>query len=240
MLFDVGAGTLDISTLILHQKAHEEVCSFHFCEVAQLGAFRLYEKIHHALAAVSPDAVDNLVSIGSDQDWHVPESANEYVRSISVVTYPMKTAFYSAREAFALKCLDKALSNFSAFKQLLDKPFHDTGRRPRAFRQNVNIILSGGGSRAKFYRELFPSRLEETFVQRGLTTWNLDPERRRIDGQGFHTRHLMKPDRFFVSGVESDDFDRMSVAHGLSLSSETLLQITSNEMSDRQWNASRK
>jgi hypothetical protein len=236
MLIDVGAGTLDISTLILHQNAHEEVCSFHFCEVAQLGAFRLYEQIHHALAAVSPDAVDTLVSIGSDQDWHVPESPNEYVRAIAVVTNPMKAAFHSTREIFALKCLEKALSNFSAFKQFLDQPFRDADQRPRAFRQNVNIILSGGGSRAIFYRKLFPERLEETVVNSGLTTWKLDPGRRKIDGQGFHPRHLMKPDKFIVSGVESDDFDRLSVAHGLSLSSETLLQITAKEMSDRQWN----
>ena len=236
MLIDVGAGTLDISTLILHQNAHEEVCSFHFCEVAQLGAFRLYEQIHHALATVSPSAVDTLVSIGSDQDWHVPESASEYVRGTSVVTNPMKAAFHSARETFALKCLEKALSNFSAFKQYLDKPFVDEGKRPRAFRQNVNIILSGGGSRAMFYRKLFPERLEETVVKSGLTSWKLDPERRRIDAQGFHPRHLMKPDKFIVSGVESNDFDRLSVAHGLSLSSETILQITAKEMSDRQWN----
>jgi hypothetical protein len=46
----------------------------------------------------------------------------------------------------------------------------------------------------------------------------------------------MKPDKFIVSGVEPDDFDRLSVAHGLSLSSEILLQITAKEMSDRQWN----
>jgi len=182
--------------------------------------------------------VDTLVSIGSDQDWHVPESASEYVRAISVVTNPMKAAFHSARETFALKCLDKALLNFSAFKQFLDQPFRDADQRPRAFRQNVNIILSGGGSRAIFYRNLFPERLEETVVNSGLTSWNLDPGRRKIDGQGFHPRHLMKPDKFIVGGVESDDFDRLSVAHGLSLSSETLLQITAKEMSDRQWNGS--
>jgi len=235
MLIDVGAGTLDISTLILHQNGHEEVCSFHFCEVAPLGAFRLYEQIHHALAAVSPGAVDTLVSIGSDQDWHVPESPSEYLRAIAVVTHPMKTAFHSARDAFALQCLEKSLSNFAAFKQFLDQPFRDADQRPRAFRQNVNIILSGGGSRAVFYRKLFPERLEETVLKSGLTTWSRDSVRRRIDGQGFQSRHLMKPDNFFVPGVESHDFDRLSVAHGLSLSSETLLQITAKELSDRQW-----
>jgi hypothetical protein len=236
MLIDVGAGTLDISTLILHQNEHEEVCSFHFCEVAQLGAFRLYENIHHALAAVSPDAVNTLVSIGSDQDWHVPESASEYVRAVSAVSNPIKTAFHSTRETFALKCLEKTLTNFSAFKQYLDKPFIDEGKRPRAFRQNVNIILSGGGSRALFYRKLFPERLEETVIKSGLTSWKVEPERRKIDGQGFRPRHLMKPEKFIASGVDSNDFDRLSVAHGLSLSSETLLQITAKEMSDRQWN----
>jgi hypothetical protein len=87
-----------------------------------------------------------------------------------------------------------------------------------------------------FYRKLFPERLEETVIKSGLTSWKVEPERRKIDGQGFRPRHLMKPEKFIASGVDSNDFDRLSVAHGLSLSSETLLQITAKEMSDRQWN----
>jgi hypothetical protein len=237
MLIDVGAGTLDISTLILHHRDQEEVCSFQFCEVLQLGAFRLYQHLHESLACVSPHAVDALVSIGSDQNWQVPESASEYLQASSVVTLSMKNAFHLARESFADKCLENALSNFSDFKRYLDEPFREVGQRPPAFRKNVNIILSGGGSRAVFYRKLFPERLEETVVKSGLTLWNMDHKQRKIHGEGFHSRHLMKPEKFIVDGVESDDFDRLSVAHGLALSSETLLQITAKEMSDRQWNA---
>jgi len=240
MLIDVGAGTLDISTLILHQRDQEEFCSFQFCEVAQLGAFRMYQQLHQALAAISPHTVEPMVSIGADQNWRVPESASQYLRSTAVVTSSMKNGFYSARESFADKCLDQALSNFSAFKRYLDKPFREVGERPKAFRKNVHIILSGGGSRVAFYRKLFPDQLEEVVLKSGLTLWNHDPAHRRIHGEGFHIRHLVQPDNFMVSGISSDEFDRLSVAHGLSLSSETILQITAKEMSDRQWNNSAK
>jgi hypothetical protein len=235
VLIDVGAGTLDISTLILHQRDHEDFCSFQFCEVAPLGAFRLYQHLHQALAAVSPHTVEPLVSIGADQNWRAPESAAEYLRAPAVVTIPLKTTFLSTRESFGQSCLEKALENFACFKRYLDESYRINGRRPVAFRQKVNIILSGGGSRAHFYRELFPKGLEDTVLGSGLTLWHLDPAHRRIDGQGFHSRHLMKPDKFFVNGVADEDFDRLSVAHGLSLSAETILQISAKEMSDRQW-----
>jgi hypothetical protein len=233
VLIDVGAGTLDISTLILHQRDHEDFCSFQFCEVAPLGAFRLYQHLHQALAAVSPHTVEPLVSIGADQNWRAPESASEYLRPPSVVTALLKKAFLSTRENFSQSCLERALENFACFKRYLDEPFKIEGQRPPAFRQKVNIILSGGGSRAHFYRELFPKSLEARVLKNGLTLWHLDPAHRIMDGQGFHSRHLMKPDKFFVNGVPDEDFDRLSVAHGLSLSAETILQITAKEMSDR-------
>lgn len=235
VLIDVGAGTLDISTLILHQRDQQDFCSFQFCEVAPLGAFRLYQQIHHALTAVSPNTVQPMASIGADQHWSIPESASEYLRAAAVVTHPLKAAFVSARESFKQSCLDKTLANFAFFKRYLDEPFKISGQRPQAFRENVNIILSGGGSRARFYREIFPHNLEETVVAHGLTSWDMDAGRRRNSGQGFHSRHLMKPENFVCNGVADEDFDRLSVAHGLSLSGETILQITAKEMSDRQW-----
>jgi hypothetical protein len=44
LLVDVGAGTLDVSTIILHENGGERVVSFHVCDVKNLGALRLYEQ----------------------------------------------------------------------------------------------------------------------------------------------------------------------------------------------------
>ena len=37
-------------------------------------------------------------------------------------------------------------------------------QRPPAFRTKANFILSGGGSRADFYLDLFPKRLEQHII----------------------------------------------------------------------------
>ena len=45
----------------------------------------------------------------------------------------------------------------------------------------------------------------------------------------------MQPAGFVAEEVGAEDFDRLSVAHGLSLGVETLMKITAKEASDRQW-----
>jgi hypothetical protein len=57
ILIDVGAGTLDVSTAILHGNDEEDVMSFHFCEVGPFGALKLLEARMAALEAVAPGSV---------------------------------------------------------------------------------------------------------------------------------------------------------------------------------------
>jgi hypothetical protein len=123
--------------------------------------------------------------------------------------------------------------NFSAFKTYLDEPFLREHRRPPVFRQQINFVLSGGGSRADFYLDLFPKKLEEELIT--LTAWEVERHRRRSLGQGLNRIHFTQPDTFHAPGIGAQDFDRLSVAHGLSMGTETLMRITAKEASDRQW-----
>jgi hypothetical protein len=233
LLLDVGAGTLDISTLILHKNEGEDVCSFQFCEVAQLGAFRLYQRIHDALRTLSPAQIRSAVSIGEDPGWRIPDCPAGYLLPDAITDSSLQNAYHNARSTFASDCLDVCRANFVAFKRFLDEPFQLQKRRPVAFREKVNFILSGGGSRAGFYLDLFPQRLEQHIIN--LTCWEVEPYRRRNLGQGLHRIHFMHPARFVADDVGAEDFDRLSVAHGLSMGVETLMRITARESSDKQW-----
>ena len=57
LLIDVGAGTLDVSTIILHGDEEQEIVAFHFCEVKNLGVLRLYEKRAHQLEKIENGCV---------------------------------------------------------------------------------------------------------------------------------------------------------------------------------------
>lgn len=42
----------NVFSIALHQRDGEEICFFHFCEVARLGAFKLYHETFNAIEAV--------------------------------------------------------------------------------------------------------------------------------------------------------------------------------------------
>jgi hypothetical protein len=233
LLLDIGAGTLDVSTLILHRVDGEEVCSFHFCEVVPLGAFRLYQETHKAMSAVAPGGLLPLVSAGDDPSWLPPASPCEMVISPASLSPAMESAFHKARTIFGARCLDTCQANFARFKSYLDEPFVQNNRRPPAFQKRVNFILSGGGSRAQFYRNLYPDHLEERLLN--LTSWDPDRTIRRNHHQGLQRIYFTQPEKFRAAGIGATDFDRLSVAHGLSMGVETLMRITAKEASDRQW-----
>ena len=232
LLLDIGAGTLDVSTLILHRREGEEVCSFHFCEVVPLGAFRLYQATHQAMSHISAAPLLPLVSAGDDPGWHPPDSARGFLSPQFAPTCALESAFGEARAAFARECLDTCQANFAKFKAYLDEPFMLQQRRPRVFRNGVNFVLSGGGSRLQFYGNLYPNLLEQRL--RTLTSWQDDADVRRNHGQGLHRIHFTQPQNFRAAGIDAADFDRVSVAHGLAMGVETLMKITAKEASDGQ------
>lgn len=233
LLVDVGAGTLDISTLIIHRAEDQEICSFHFCEVAPLGAFRLYREVYDALSRIAPDSLKPSRSSSEDLAWHVPDSLHDYLHPGAVQTPSLRSFFHQTRSSFAGRCLDVCQSNFSLFKRSIDEPARLENRRPRVFREHVNFILSGGGSRSPFYREIFPDSLEKRLLN--LTSWAQQRYQRQALNQGLCRIHFTPPTNFLADDVGAEDFDRLSAAHGLSLGSETLMKITAKEASDRQW-----
>jgi len=47
--------------------------------------------------------------------------------------------------------------------------------------------------------------------------------------------YFTQPEKFRTSTIGATDFDRLTVANGLSVGVETLMRITAKEASDRQW-----
>jgi hypothetical protein len=233
LLLDIGAGTLDVSTLILHRRDGEQVCSFHFCEVVQLGAFRLYQETHAAMRRIDPTVLLPPLSASDDPAWLPPASARDLLLPRASLSSSLQQAFFETRSAFGERCLDTCQINFARFKTYLNEPFVTHNRRPPAFRERVNFILSGGGSRAQFYSSLYPEQLEERLLS--LTSWHRERYERQKDEQGLHRIYFTQPEKFRATAIGATDFDRLSVAHGLSMGVETLMRITAKEASDRQW-----
>jgi hypothetical protein len=230
LLIDIGAGTLDVSTLILHRCEGEQICSFHFCEVVQLGAFRLYQETHSALQRIAPASLLPLVSASADPAWLPPASPRDLLVPHAILSPGLQQVFFQTRSAFAERCLDSCHTNFARFKAYLDEPFLVENLRPPVFKKTVNFILSGVGSRAQFYCDLYPDKLEERILN--LTDWHPELSGRRKNEQGLQRIYFTQPDKFRAAAIGPTDFDRLSVAHGLSMSVETLMRITAKEASD--------
>lgn len=220
LLIDVGAGTLDVSTIILHSAEGENVCSFHFCEVAHLGAYRLFEQRMQALAALSPNSVNGADLREHDPSKPIPEKFTDYLSS-PLAAPELRRAFNNVSASFAERCRDICLSNIVHFRNCLRRTHNRPGYDP--FPRHLNYILSGGGSRLQFYADVLGEKLETRLVQ--FTTWMPEAHRRRSLSQGMKRIHFPMPHRFQARGLKTSDFDRLSVAHGLSLGQENLMRI---------------
>lgn len=55
--------------------------------------------------------------------------------------------------------------------------------------------------------------------------------------KGLQRIHFTQPEKFRAASIGAADFDRLSVAHGLSMGVETLMRITAKEASDPHWTA---
>jgi hypothetical protein len=92
------------------------------------------------------------------------------------------------------------------------------------------FILSGGGSRVKFYSDAF-APLEQKLAQ-NFTRWPVDAHTRAALGQGFEMIKFPVPTGFVLGPTLADDFDRLSVAHGLTYGVDDLMKITASIHAD--------
>ncbi len=223
LLIDVGAGTLDVSTIILHATRDQEVVSFHFCEVADLGVMRL----HEARAKALENTQDGSVKFHLEYDQYgsrpIPDVLKDLVHRSSPL---LEDCFRDVSAHFAKEILDVAHGCLGRFHKSQREAHQNANFDP--WGNNLRFFLTGGGCRSPFYRNhLANGPLEDRLVN--ITRWHPERERRLGNRQGLTLEPLPLPDtnkfKNFPSSLRSD-FDRLSVAYGLAFGGENLMKIT--------------
>ena len=227
ILIDVGAGTLDVSTAILHGTNHEDVISFHFCDVKPLGALKLLEARQSALTSVLPEIECLPLEQFQSGTRPVPERPSDMVASEQHLNEAVHSAFQRASESFASKAINPALACATQFRNLQREAHANPAFDP--WPKQLRFFLTGGGSRLQFYHDHFhqDGPFEEKLSR--FTRWKHTRAERRRHQQGLRLESLPCPDdlRNFTAKL-SGDFDRLSVAHGLAYGSDNLMEITAS------------
>lgn len=224
ILIDVGAGTLDVSTIILHGDEEGEIVSFHFCEVGPFGTMKLLEARMAALEEVESGAVRVCLEDFQSGSKPTPETAAELLGSREGLSTRFKSAFTGISEIFSDKAIWLAVGCARDFRMDQRRTHANTGFDP--WPQNLRLFFTGGGSRSHFFREHFiKGPLEQTLVP--FTRWEREPGDRRRLHQGLRLERLpAPPDLQGLPPELKNEFDRLSVAHGLSYGIQNLMRFT--------------
>ena len=207
MVIDVGAGTLDVSTLCVGTDAHEARISFHYCRVANLGV----DFLHLAREGYLWDQTD-------DAQFHallakLPPPRNGAPRAARHETPP----------DFEIRCKEVLLSTVTKFRKAL-KVAHVDGVAYGPFRAGLPYVLSGGGCSDPYYKTLLQQKLTDWMFTL-CREWEDNPAARRHHNQAMIQTTFPVPPRFNPQDLGRLHFDRFSVAHGLSLGTENLMTI---------------
>jgi hypothetical protein len=221
VLIDVGAGTLDVSTMINHGDNDGAVLSFFVCDVKPLGILRFYQTRVSALESVRPGCVKIPPEHFQKTAAPVPENLDDIVGSRSA---DLNSRDQAVRKEFFGEVVRVAVSCMARFSKVQRQ-----AHRSRAFvpwPHQLPVFLTGGGSRADSYRRcLTGTEIEGKLLP--ITRWVSDPARRRSLNQGLRVEKLPVPNNLKSFPLKlAEDFDRISVAYGLALGNENLMRIT--------------
>jgi hypothetical protein len=222
LLIDVGAGTLDVSTIILHGDQEQDIVSFHFCEVQELGVLRLYDKRVRALEAISPGSTKYTLEYFQDGSRPVPESFREMVHAAAPA---LERAFCRVTGEFAEDILGVVLRCLIRFRRSQREVHSNRGFEP--WGRNLRFFLTGGGCRSRFYKaQLVEGPLEDRLAG-NFTRWHPDRSRRLSAREGLLLERFPLPPNLinFPKALQTD-FDRLSVAYGLAFGGENLMKVT--------------
>ncbi len=225
ILIDVGAGTLDISTAILHGNKDEDIVSFHVCEVEPLGALKLMEARLSAIEKAAPGSIKRGLEGYQLGTVPIPDSVSELLGGRRGNQACVR-AFEEASTAFANDAVSLALACASRFRKLQRDAHANASFDP--WPGQLRFFFTGGGSRLAFYSRLFVQGRFEQELSR-YTRWKETPEDRRRHRQGLRREPLPAPrDLQGLPAELASDFDRLSVAHGLAYGCENLMNITAS------------
>ena len=203
LLVDVGAGTLDVSTIILHENGGEQVVSFHVCDVKNLGALRLYEQRLHSLNLSKGQRAARAVSRYQNGFSETPEALEGIV---SDPTQEQREEFQRVSAEFGESVLGQILGCLVRFRRDLKESRDKRGNDP--WGDNLRFFLTGGGGRSLFYKKrVADGPLEEELIP--FTRWHRTKEQRENFGQGLRAEVLPVPAdlRNFPVALHGD-FDR--------------------------------
>lgn len=159
-LVDVGGGTLDVVTFIVHQVEDDDTFPFLVPQVHALGTHGLIQNRFAGIdAAVSAQAVDELAPIGS---------APEFAQATGLAA-----AHVAARDALFKAELQRVI------KGVLDTTKSRRYRLSDAWRTGVRTFFTGGGSRFELYRDAVATAKVPS--EKGLQLMSLPPHK-NLDG----------------------------------------------------------
>lgn len=228
LLIDVGAGTLDVSTLIIHGNQEEDIVSFHVCDVKPLGVLRLYQARAEALNRELKCCAALPVESFQDGCTAIPDTTVEMLgSSFHLLTPSVKRVVDQTTYHFASEVHGTVLLCLTRFRKLQRNAHENTGFDP--WPGQLRFFLTGGGSRAEFYREqLTEGPLEEKL--RPFTRWHHDPAQRIRHRQGLRQETMPAPRNLVgFPAALSGHFDRLSVAYGLAQGAENLMRLTGGD-----------
>lgn len=200
MLVDVGAGTVD--SAMFHVRASADgggVLTFYSSRVEPNGAMNLHRARVDWLQSLLPDADDDeatgahlaSISMPTDRLRPIPESVREYLPA-----YQLEVVGQDVDEDFFVKRYRAEVAG-SINDAKVGKGL------PSTQLERVPLLLCGGGSRMRFY-----GRIGESINT--TPGWRVSVEIVR----------LPVPRDLVDTGWHADDFDRLSVAYGLSLAGD--------------------
>ncbi|MDP3883675.1 hypothetical protein [Hydrogenophaga sp.] len=200
MLVDIGAGTVD--SAMFHVKPVREgkgQLTFYACRVEANGVMNLHRHRVSWLQRLLPDGnehkparqfLDSIVE-RTDRLRPIPEAVNDYLGG-----YEIELAGESADDEFLYKRYRRQVAgtiNVTKIQKGL----------PLTQLQNVPLLLCGGGSRMSFYSDI-GSAINST------PNWCVSVDMMRPP----------VPQELAEAGWHPEDFDRISVAYGLSLAGQ--------------------
>lgn len=197
MLVDVGAGTVDSALFHVHvPKGGQGVLTFYSSRVELNGVMNLHRSRVEWLQSLMPkgdehaDAVDYLAAIGKPTDRlkPIPDDVRGYLCGYEIQLFGPDVDEQFRTDRYRRQVAG-SINDAKVGKGI-----------PVRQLERVPLLLCGGGSRMQFY-----GNIGETINK--TPGWHVSVE----------TMRLPVPQDLVETGWHSDDFDRLSVAYGLSL-----------------------